>query len=69
VDLAGRDGFAVLRALARDDVLARSRVLMLTARANEPEVLKAFELGAFDHVAKPFSVQVLLQRIRRAVQN
>jgi len=68
VDLPGRDGFAVLRALQRDDVLARSRVLMLTTRANEPEVLKAFELGAFDHIAKPFSVQVLLQRIRRAIQ-
>jgi diguanylate cyclase (GGDEF)-like protein len=69
VDLSGRDGFAVLRALGRDDVLARTRVIMLTARANEPEVLKAFELGAFDHVAKPFSVQVLLQRIRRAAQS
>jgi len=67
VDLAGRDGFAVLRALGREDVLARSRVIMLTARANEQEVLEAFELGATDHVAKPFSVQVLLQRIRRAV--
>jgi diguanylate cyclase (GGDEF)-like protein len=68
IDLPGRDGFSVLRALARDDVLARSRVLVLTARSNEPEVLKSFELGAFDHVAKPFSVQVLLQRVRRAIQ-
>jgi diguanylate cyclase (GGDEF)-like protein len=67
VDLPGRDGFTVLRALGRDDVLARSRVIMLTARANEPEVLKAFELGAWDHVAKPFSVQILLQRVSRAI--
>jgi len=67
VDLPGRDGFAVLRALGRDDVLARSRVIMLTARANEPEVMKAFELGACDHIAKPFSVQILLQRVARAI--
>jgi CheY-like chemotaxis protein len=67
VDLAGRDGFALLRTLGHENVLARSRVIMLTARANEPEVLKAFELGAFDHVAKPFSVPVLLRRIRRAI--
>lgn len=68
VELPGRDGFSVLRALSRDDVLGRTRAIMLTARANEAEVLKAFELGAFDHVAKPFSIQVLLQRIRRAAQ-
>jgi len=69
VDLPGQDGFSVLRALSRDDVLARTQVIMMTARANEPEVLKAFELGAADHVAKPFSVPVLLQRIRRALRS
>jgi diguanylate cyclase (GGDEF)-like protein len=68
VELPGRDGFSVLRALSRDDVLGRTRAIMLTARANETEVLKAFDLGVFDHVAKPFSIQVLMQRIRRAVQ-
>ena len=68
VDLPGHDGFSVLRALSRDDVIARTRVIMMTARANESEVLKSFELGASDHVAKPFSVQVLLQRIRRAMR-
>jgi DNA-binding response OmpR family regulator len=26
------------------------------------------ELGAFDHVAKPFSLPVLLQRVRRALE-
>jgi diguanylate cyclase (GGDEF)-like protein len=67
-DLPGRDGFHVLRTLGRNDVLARSRVIMLTGPAHEREVQKAFELGAADHVAKPFSVQILLQRIRRAIQ-
>ena len=31
-------------------------MIMLTARSGETEVLEALELGAFDHVAKPFSV-------------
>jgi DNA-binding response OmpR family regulator len=44
-----------------------ARVIMLTARSGEREVLEALELGAFDHVAKPFSVPVLMQRIRRAL--
>jgi DNA-binding response OmpR family regulator len=68
VDLPGLDGLSVLRRLARDDVLSGTRVIMLTARSGEAEVLEALELGAFDHVAKPFSVPVLMQRIRRALR-
>jgi len=68
VDLPGLDGLSVLRRLARDDVLSRTRVIMLTARSGESEVLEALELGAIDHVAKPFSVPVLMQRIRRALR-
>lgn len=67
VDLPGLDGFGVLRALRETDALARTRVVMLTARTGEADTLEAQELGAFDHVAKPFSVPVLLQRIRRAL--
>lgn len=68
VDLPGRDGLSVLRALARDGLLERARVIMLTVRSGEREVLKAMEAGAFDHVAKPFSPQVLVHRIERALQ-
>jgi diguanylate cyclase (GGDEF)-like protein len=68
VDLPGLDGLSVLRRLARDDVLSGTRVIMLTARSGEAEVLEALELGACDHVAKPFSVPVLMQRIRRALR-
>jgi len=68
VDLPGLDGISVLRQMVRDDVLGDTRVIMLTARSGEIEVLEALELGAFDHVAKPFSVPVLMQRIRRALR-
>jgi diguanylate cyclase (GGDEF)-like protein len=68
VDLPGMDGHAVLRRLARDRVLERTRVIVLTVRAHEAEVVQALEEGAFDHVSKPFSVPILLQRIRRAIQ-
>ena len=68
VDLPGQDGLTVLRRLARDGVLRSTRVIMLTARAAESEVLQALELGAFDHVAKPFSVPVLMQRVGRALE-
>ena len=66
-DLPGLDGAGVLRALGAAGVLARTRVVMLTARPGEAEALRTLELDAFDHVAKPVSVPVLLQRIRRAL--
>jgi len=67
VDLPGIDGLSLLRRMARRGVLERSRVIMLTARSGEGEVLEALELGAFDHVAKPFSVPVLMERLQRAL--
>lgn len=67
VGLPGTDGFDVLRQMVDSNVTQRTRVIMLTAHATENEVLAALELGAFDHVAKPFSAPVLLQRIRRAM--
>jgi diguanylate cyclase (GGDEF)-like protein len=68
VELPGLNGLGVLRRLAQSGVLRRSRVIMLTARAAESEVLEAMKLGAFDHVAKPFSLPVLMQRIRRTMR-
>lgn len=66
VDLPGLGGMALLRELAARGTLAATRVIMLTVRATEAEVVQAFELGCFDHVAKPFSLPVLLHRIARA---
>ncbi|MEP6814096.1 MAG: response regulator [Marmoricola sp.] len=67
VDLPGLSGLDVLPRLAEAGVLDRSRVIMLTARSGEAEILAALRNGAFDHVAKPFSVPVLMQRLRRAL--
>lgn len=66
-DLPGRDGLTVLRGLAAGGTLAVSRVVMLTARASQREILTALELGASDHVAKPFSLAVLMQRVERVL--
>lgn len=68
VDLPGLDGVSVLRRMHRDGALRDTRVIMLTVRAGEDEILAALELGAFDHVAKPFSLPVLMHRVRRALR-
>jgi len=68
VGLPGLDGLTVLRKLALEGLTDRTRVMMLTARTAESEVLRALELGAFDHVSKPFSVPILLHKIRIALE-
>ena len=67
VDLPGLDGVAILRRIRLESGLHSTRVIMLTHRSGEEEVDAMFELGAFDHVVKPFSARLLLHRIRRAL--
>ncbi len=68
VGLPGLDGFSVLKQMMSNPTVSSTRVIMLTARSGEDEILKALEWGAFDHVSKPFSLQVLVQRVRRALE-
>lgn len=64
VMLPGDDGFTVLeRVRRRSDV----PVIVLTARTQLDDRLKAFELGAQDFVAKPFFIEELLARIQARV--
>lgn len=65
VGLPGLDGFGVLRRLRDSGVLETTDVVMLTARSAASETLEALELGAVNHVSKPFSVPVLLGRLSK----
>jgi DNA-binding response OmpR family regulator/HPt (histidine-containing phosphotransfer) domain-containing protein len=67
--LPGLDGVSVLRGLAERGALERTSVIMLTVRSGEAEVLATLRLGAADHVAKPFSLAVLLEKADRLLAN
>ncbi|MHB1510376.1 MAG: response regulator [Acidimicrobiales bacterium] len=67
ISLPGLDGLTVLEHLRREGVLEATRVIVLTAGSSESEILRALEAGAIDHVGKPFSLPVLMQRVRRAL--
>jgi DNA-binding response OmpR family regulator len=62
--LPGMDGLEVCRALRRDRATADVPIIMLTARAEEQDRIRGLELGADDYVAKPFSPNELVARIR-----
>ena len=61
VMLPGRDGFAVAAELRAQGQYVP--ILMLTARARPEDVLKGFESGADDYLAKPFELAILLARV------
>ena len=62
--LPGLGGLDVCRALRADRTTASVPIIMLTARAEEADRVLGLELGADDYVAKPFSPNELIARIR-----
>ncbi len=58
------NGLEVCRVLRAGEATRDIPILMLTARAEETDQVVGFSLGADDYVTKPFSVKVLMQRIK-----
>lgn len=65
VGLPSLDGFGVLQVLRSKGILDETRVIMLTARSSEAEMLRAIGMGATEHITKPFSIPVLLARLEQ----
>ena len=61
--LPGMDGTEVARRLKADPRTAGIPIIMLTAKAEETDVVVGLTLGADDYVTKPFSPKVLLARM------
>jgi DNA-binding response OmpR family regulator len=56
-------GLEVLQELRADAQTAEARVILLTARSQDADVDRGFEVGADDYVTKPFSPQELRRRV------
>jgi DNA-binding response OmpR family regulator len=59
------NGFKVLSSLR---TFSQVPVIMLTARAQDDDIIAGFGQGADDYVAKPFSVQVLINRVKAVLR-
>lgn len=62
----GLEMCAALRA-DPDEALARTPVLLLTAKAQEPDLERGFAAGATDYIVKPFSPRELATRVTAAL--
>ncbi|ENZ02491.1 two-component system response regulator [Clostridium thermobutyricum] len=61
VMLPGIDGFTVLRKIRKKSNIP---VIMVTARSCEEDVLMGYELKVDDYISKPFSLEILLAKVK-----
>lgn len=66
--MPGLDGYALCRALKRESKTALPVVMMSGVRVGDKDQVAGFEQGADDFVLKPFSLPVLLARLRAVLR-
>ncbi len=65
ISLTDGNGFDLLK----DEIKPKSiPTIFLTAKDEEDDIVKGFELGAEDYITKPFSTRELIARINRIMQ-
>ena len=63
-----KTGFEVCQELRNDDALRDTRVLMLTAKGRETDIVKGLAMGADAYVTKPFSTRELVQKVHELLR-
>ncbi len=66
--MPGLDGLETLAVIRGKWSKVELPVIMVTARDDDPMIVKAFDIGANDFVAKPFSFPVLAARTRAQIE-
>jgi DNA-binding response OmpR family regulator len=61
INMPKMDGFELARRLRS---MSRIPLIMLTARSEEEDVVRALALGADDYLSKPFSPKILIARVK-----
>jgi signal transduction histidine kinase len=61
------DGYQVLAAMKSDSKLQNIPVVAVSAMADMDSVVKCIEMGAVDHLTKPFDPEVLLTKVKNVI--
>ena len=61
------DGYEVTRRMRADESTKRIPVILLTARVQEHDVARGFEVGADEYMKKPFSPAELRARVQAII--
>jgi CheY-like chemotaxis protein len=68
VQMPGQSGLEVLKLIKDDPTLASTRVILLTAKAQETDIESGLIAGADFYLTKPFSPLDLLTRVEEALE-
>ena len=63
------DGFEVLKHMNNKGWIKNLPVVLISVEYSPANIDKAFELGAFDFVNRPFDVAVVKRRVKNAIQS
>ncbi len=66
--LPQEDGLSILKKIRATKQTAKLPVIILTAKSNEYDKVKGFDLGADDYVPKPFGMMELVARIKAVLR-
>lgn len=66
--LPGLDGFTIATRIRAMPELAATKIIMLTARTQNEDIVRGLTCGADDYVTKPFDRLVLLARVRAVLR-
>ena len=64
-----KPGLEVCRELKSSSQTRHIPIIMLTAKAEESDQLMGFAVGADDYVTKPYSMKVLVERVKKELRN
>ena len=66
--LPAMDGLDVIKHLKNSSILKNIPVIFLSAKSEETDIVLGLEFGADDYVIKPFSLKVLVSRIKAVLR-
>lgn len=66
--LPDTDGLTILKKLKADDNLKDIPVIMLTAKSDEIDIVKALDAGAEDYITKPFGILEMASRVKAVLR-
>ena len=64
VMMPGMDGFSVLRTMRQQGLAPKCRTVVLSAKVEERDYLRGWELGCDDYISKPFEPDRLARRLQ-----
>ena len=62
------DGFSFLEKMKQFPDVRSVPIIMLSAKARQEDIRRAISLGAKDYVIKPFTPEILMNKIKKVLQ-